>query len=34
VLLDRQNCFLLVVDVRERLPPAVLERERALSGDK
>jgi protocatechuate 3,4-dioxygenase beta subunit len=31
VLLDRQNCFLLVVDVQERLAPAVLERERVVA---
>ena len=31
MLLDRQNCFLLVVDVQERLAPAVLERERVVA---
>jgi nicotinamidase-related amidase len=31
VLLDRQNCFLLVVDVQERLAPAVLERDQVVA---
>ncbi len=31
MLLDRQNCFLLVVDVQERLALAVLERERVVA---
>ena len=31
MLLDRQTCFLLVVDVQERLAPAVLERERVVA---
>jgi nicotinamidase-related amidase len=31
VLLDRKDCFLLIVDVQERLAPAVLERERVVA---
>jgi nicotinamidase-related amidase len=30
VLLDREDCFLLVVDVQERLAPAVLDGERVI----
>jgi len=31
LLLDRNDCFLLVVDVQERLAPAVLEREQVIA---
>jgi nicotinamidase-related amidase len=31
VLLDRKDCFLLVVDVQERLAPAVLDRDRVVA---
>ena len=31
MLLDREDCFLLIVDVQERLAPAVLERDQVVA---